>query len=171
MVFAGQAVTTNVQDIFFKGIPPWSWGFDNGGIVGGTVSRRIVTLFHAIDIEAEAGVAQRFGNMRESEVWGAFYVRYTEFPWNSFVRTTVALSTGLNYASGISDFEKEAGKLNPPGGSHVMHYFSPEVTFALPEKPDRQLVVRLHHRSGAYGVVSGAFSGATYLTVGLRAWF
>jgi hypothetical protein len=65
----------------------------------------------------------------------------------------------------------EYGKLGPPGGTHVMHFYSPEITFSLPKHLDKQLVVRLHHRSGAYGVVSGAFSGATYLTVGLRSWF
>jgi hypothetical protein len=73
--------------------------------------------------------------------------------------------------TGISDFEKEHSGLNPPGGTHVLHYFSPEVTLALPEHLDRQLVFRLHHRSGAYGVISGANRGATYMTAGLRLWF
>jgi hypothetical protein len=41
----------------------------------------------------------------------------------------------------------------------------------LPEHKERQLVLRLHHRSGAYGLVSGATSGSTYITVGVRAWF
>jgi hypothetical protein len=168
MVFAGQSVTTNVQDIYFKAIPPWSWAFDNGGIVGATASRRVATVFHVIDIEAEIGSAKRFGNQQEGEFWGAMYVRYTDFPWNKYLTTTFALSTGLNYATGISDFEKEHSELNPPAGTHVQHYFSPELTFALPDHQERQLVIRLHHRSGAYGVISGALSGATYLTVGLR---
>lgn len=171
MIFAGRAVDTNVQDIFFKEIGPWNWHYDDGGIVGATASRRIATLFQILDIEAEVGAAKRFGDMDEGEVWGAMYVRFTDFPWNNFLYTTLALSTGLNYATGISDFEKRASELNPPGGTHVMHYFSPELTFALPNHKDRQLVLRLHHRSGAYGIVSGAFSGASYLTVGLRAWF
>jgi hypothetical protein len=170
-VFAGQAVGTNVQDIFFHAIPPWKWSYDAGGIVGATASRRIATIFEMLDIEAEVGAAKRFGNMDEGEFWGAVYVRYIDFPWNKFLYTTLAVSTGLNYATGISDFEREMSGLNPPGGTHVLHYFSPELTFALPDHKDRQLVVRLHHRSGAYGVISGAFSGATYLTVGLRAWF
>jgi len=169
--FVGKAVGTNVQDIFFHAIPPWKWSFDDGGIVGATAARRVATIFDIIDIETEIGAAKRFGNMSEGEFWGAIYVRYIDFPWNKYLYTTFALSTGLNYATGISDFEKEVSGLNPPGGTHVMHYFSPEFTFALPDHKDRQLVVRLHHRSGAYGVISGAFSGASYLTVGFRAWF
>ena len=171
MVFAGQSVNTNVQDIFFKGISPTGWGYDEGGIVGAAASRRIATLYRAFDIEAEFGAAKRFGHQQEGEFWGAMYVRYTAFPWNKYLYTTLALSTGLNYATGISDFEKEHSKLTPKAGTHIQHYFSPELTFALPEHKDRQLVVRLHHRSGAWGIVSGAMSGSTYLTVGVRAWF
>lgn len=170
-LFMGKAVSTNVQDIFFKVIPPWNWSYDASGIVGGAVSRRIVTLFKTFDVEGEAGIAQRFGNQDDSEIWGALYLRYTAFPWNDYLTTTAAMSIGLNYATGVSDFEKEHSKLDPPGGTHVMHYFSPEITFALPEHRERQLVLRLHHRSGAYGIVSGASSGATYMSIGVRSWF
>jgi hypothetical protein len=171
MIFAGRAVGTNVQDIFFKPIGPTAWQYDNGGFVGATASRKIVTFFNSFTLEAEIGAGQRFGNMHETEFWEALYGRYHNFPWNKFIHTTVAVSTGLSYATGVSDFEKTHSGLNPPSGTHVMHYFSPEVTLALPEHLDRQLVFRLHHRSGAYGIVSGAFSGATYMTVGLRLWF
>jgi hypothetical protein len=171
MAFIGTSVATNVQDIFFKPIGPTAWTYSGGGIVGGAVSRRIATVFNIIDIEGELGTAKRYGDQNEAEFWGAFYVRYTAFPWNNFIYTTLGLSTGLNYATGISDFEKAHSELNPPAGTHIQHYFSPELTFALPEHKERQLVVRLHHRSGAYGVMSGAMSGSTYIAVGVRAWF
>jgi len=169
--YAGPSVQTNVQNIFFHGIPPWSWKLDKGGIVAGAASRRIATVFNVFDIEAEIGIGQRFGNMHETEFWEAIYVRYTDFPWNKWLYTTFAMSTGFNYATGISDFEKVVGQLDPPGGTHIMHFWSPEITFALPDRKNLQLVFRLHHRSGFYGLVSGAFSGASYLTVGLRFWF
>lgn len=171
MVFAGKSVNTNVQDIYFKVISPTSWDYDDGGIVGATASRRVATVFRIINIEAEVGAAKRFGNQEEGEFWGAMYVRYTAFPWNKYIYTTLALSSGLSYATGVSDFEKAHSGLNPLAGTHVQHYSSPELTFSLPDHKDRQLVIRLHHRSGAYGVISGAFSGATYLSVGVRAWF
>ncbi len=171
MVFAGKSVNSNVQDIFFKAISPTAWDYGAGGIVGATFTRRIATVFHAFDIEAEIGAAKRFGDQHEGEFWGAMYVRFTAFPWNNFIYTTLGLSTGVNYATGISDFEKAHSGLNPPEGTQIQHYFSPELTFALPDRRERQLVLRLHHRSGAYGIVSGAASGSTYLSVGLRAWF
>lgn len=170
-VFGGAAIGTNVQDIFFKGIGPTGWRYDPGGIVGATAGRRVATVFDIIDIEAEIGAAKRLGNMDEGEFWGAMYVRYTAFPWNRFVYTTLGLSTGLNYATGVSDFENQVSERNPPQGTRLQHYFAPELTFALPDHKESQLVVRLHHRSGAYGVVSPAMSGASYITVGIRQWF
>ena len=67
------------------------------------------------DIEAEVGAAKRFGNQQEGEFWGAMYVRYTAFPWNKYLYTTFALSTGLSYATGISDFEKAGFPAQPAG--------------------------------------------------------
>lgn len=171
MIFAGVAIGTGVQDIFFNSIPSWSWQYEDSGIVGGTLSRRITTIFRVFDLEAEIGAAQRFGSMDQTEFWEALYLRYGEFPWNSFLHTTVAVSTGLNYASGISQFEKDNAGPVQPNGANVLHYFAPEVTFAWPDRLDRQLVLRLHHRSGAYGVLNEVYSGTTYLTVGLRSWF
>jgi hypothetical protein len=171
MAFVGASVASNVQDIFFKAIPPWSWQFGSGGVAGGAASRKIATLFSLLDIEGELGIAKRFGDQHETEFWEAIYVRYSQFPWNKIIYTTFAVSTGISYATGVSEFEKEHSKLDPPDGTRIQHYFSPELTFALPEHKDRQLVLRLHHRSGAYNIISRAASGSTYLAVGLRLWF
>jgi hypothetical protein len=52
-----------------------------------------------------------------------------------------------------------------------MHFFSPEITFALPSRPDIELLFRFHHRSGVFGLVNDAFGGSQYGTVGLRLRF
>jgi hypothetical protein len=125
----------------------------------------VATLFSIIDIEPEVGIAKRFGNAHEAEIWAALYFRFTAFPWNHIVYTTAAVSTGLNYASGISDWERFiAGKAAP---QRLLHYFSPELTFALPEHKNVELVLRLHHRSGVYGLIS-RIAGAQYATAGVR---
>ena len=170
-VFAGSSVATNVQDIFFKPIGPTAWNYSGGSVVGGAVSRRIATVFEIFDVDGEFGTAKRFGDQTEGEFWGAFYVRFLAFPWNGYLYTTLGLSTGLSYATGISQFEKDHSKLDPPAGTHIQHYFAPELTFALPQHKERQLVFRLHHRSGMFGIVSGALSGSTYITAGVRVWF
>jgi len=85
------------------------------------------------------------------------------------VLTTFALSTGLNWASEVTDIEAE--RAHDGQGSQLMHYFAPELTFAAPSNPNLELVLRMHHRSGVFGLVSDAWGGAQYATVGLRVRF
>jgi len=169
-VYGGFYVENAMSSIFLEDfIAPWNWNYDDDYIVGAAVSRRVLSFFDAFHLEPEIGIAQRFGHQDATEFWGALYLRYTKFPWNNFIYTTIAVSTGLNYATNISDQEKErSGKGK---GSHLMHYLSPEITFALPDRRDFQLMFRFHHRSGAYGLISDSEGGAHYGTIGMRVSF
>lgn len=167
-IYGGRHVDTAMTDIFLtEFVPPWDWRYGDSGIVAATVGRRVARLFDRVDLEPEIGVAQRFGDQTETEVWMALYARWTEFPWNDYVRTTVGISTGLNYASGISEVERERAQ-NDGKGSRLLHFLAPEITFAMPDHPDTELVFRFHHRSGIYGLIDGVDGGAQYATVGLR---
>ncbi len=99
--------------------------------------------------------------MHATEVWGALYFRWHAFPWNDVVRTTAVISTGLNYASRIEERERRRDAWGH-GGAHLLHYLAPELTFALPERQDWELVFRYHHRSGG-----GAIFGDTLLFNGV----
>ena len=180
--FAGRNTSTSMTSIFGlddvatfapeKFVPIWDWTWEDAGIVGGAVSRRLVTFFGVIDVEAELGIGQRFGKMDETEVWSALFFRWTWFPWNHYLKTTIATSTGLNWASGISDLERRRD--GNGRGSQLLHYFSPEITFALPQLPQWELVARLHHRSGAkvffgdIAMFNGVDGGAHFGTLGVR---
>jgi hypothetical protein len=78
-------------------------------------------------------------------------------------------STGLNWAIDITAVEQD--RANDGNGSQLMHFFAPEITFANPDHPNVELVFRMHHRSGVFGLVSDAWGGAQYGTVGLRLRF
>jgi hypothetical protein len=157
---------------FFTEIPPWEWAFTGDYIVGGSVSRRILSFRDAVHLEPEIGIAQRFGQQDETEIWVALYFRYSAFPWNRFIYTTVAISTGINYATGISEIEvAKARRTGNSDGSLILHYLSPEITFALPDHRDKELFLRYHHRSGIWGTINGTSGGAQYGTVGFRVRF
>jgi hypothetical protein len=181
-VYGGAATRTSMTSMFAlddvatfapeKFVPPWEWEFTGAGLVAGAVSRRLMTIARVIDLEAEVGIGQRFGNMHETEVWAALFARWTWFPWNDYVRTSIATSTGLNYASGIPAAERERD--GQRRGSKLLHYFSPELTLGLPSVPQWDLVARIHHRSGArvlfgdVGLFHGVDGGAHFATIGLR---
>jgi hypothetical protein len=138
-------------------------------MVATAVSREALSFWQHWTLEPEAGVAQRFGRQDATEVWGAVFFRYHGFPWDRVVLTTAALSTGLNWASEVTDVEQD--RANDDEGSRWMHFFAPEITFAAPSRPNVELLIRFHHRSGVFGLVSDAWGGAQYLTAGVRVRF
>ena len=171
--YAGQYVSSPMKSVFGVNDPKavWDWKWDEHYIVAGAFSRRILSI-GALDVEPEIGLAQRFGGMHEMEGWAALYFRWTWFPWNHVIRTTAAMATGLNYASDVNKIEEARGRV--PGGSRLLHFLSPEMTFALPDQPNVELLFRFHHRSGGGDVwgdselFKGVNGGAQFQTIGLR---
>ena len=179
-VLAGIQLETSMEEVFgVRGefTPPWGYEFSKGFFLGGTFSFELFDFNSLIGFEAEAGLGQRFGTLHETEVWGAVYLRWKYFPWNHIVKTTVAVSTGVNYASSVPNYEiLQSGNGK---GSNALHYFSPEITFALPSAPEQELVFRIHHRSGGsewwgenhpiFGDMFGNTAGGVqYVTAGVR---
>ena len=156
-------------------VPPWKYKYDDSAFVGGTLSQVFVEFKQFAQIEGEVGVGRRFGILHETEVWAALYFRWKWFPWNEFITTTLAVSTGVNYASGLPQYEVDMSGVGY--GSRLLHYFSPEITFALPSRPDWQFLTRVHHRSGGehyWGytpLFKGVDGGTQYLVFGIRHWF
>lgn len=170
-VFGGNYVENSLGQVLIgKPQPPTSWTYrTEDHLIGTTFSRRTRKFWGHLTFEPEIGIGQRFGLQDETEFWAALFFRYHGFPWDNYVITTIAASTGLNWATGISDIEKD--RADDGEGSQLMHYFAPEITFALPSAPNSQLFLRVHHRSGVFGLVSDANGGAQYGSVGVRIWF
>ncbi|MEC7763798.1 MAG: hypothetical protein VX874_17980 [Pseudomonadota bacterium] len=187
--FVGRQTLVNMPDAFGiadftqgkfgfnRLVPVWDWPWTDSGMVSVAASRQLASFGHSatgdiVALEAELGMAQRFGSQDQLEVWGAFYLRWKQFPWNRVVKTTVAVSTGLNWASGISPHEIRSSQNGE--GSQLLHYLSPEITFALPANPEQELVFRFHHRSGGgdmFGpnsIFNNTRGGSNYLNVGVR---
>lgn len=158
-----------MTDIFLNDhIPPWDWNFRREETIAGVaVSKKAGKILGVIEVEPELGVAFRRGAEDTTEVWAALYLRFSEFPWNDVIYTSIGVSTGLNYARDITELERQRAQ-GTSDGSHLLHYLAPELILALPERRDVEMVFRFHHRSGAYGLISDADGGAHYATAGLR---
>jgi hypothetical protein len=162
-VFAGPQVETRLPQIVFGGrVLPSEWAWGQSQLLGGAISRRLLTLWQgAADFELEFGLAKRIGDMHADETWLALYLRWTRFPWERRLVTSIALSIGPSTAVDL-----------PPGArsATVYNFFSPQVTFALPDYPQYQLLFQLHHRSNL-GIWNAMDPGWQYLTVGFRYQF
>ena len=53
----------------------------------------------------------------------------------------------------------------------LLFYLGFEAAFSLPEQPNAEVVLRLHHRSGAYGTLGGLKEGNNATVVGFRQRF
>lgn len=173
-IFGGPSLETPLGHVVgFAGfVAPTRWQLGNATFVGAAISRRVATIAGVIDIEPELGVGKRLGIAHETEMWAALYVRYTAFPWNNFVRTTIGIDTGLSFATGAPFYEVQ--KSGMYHGSRVLHYLGPEITFAPPDRDDIEGFFRIHHRSGAstifgpLSIFNGANGGVQFLTAGVR---
>ncbi len=97
-----------------------------------------------------------------------FALRWRDFPWNHYVATTLAIGEGISYATEAPEEEKED---DPNDSQSLMNFLVFEATFAHPQHPHLQLVYRLHHRSGAYGIFDSRDFGSNVLGLGVRYHF
>ncbi|WP_169561597.1 hypothetical protein [Sneathiella chinensis] len=165
-LYVGVGVEDHMEDIFINSPSfPTSWDYRDSGLIAATFSKKLVNFYDWAVLEPEVGIAKRFGKEDEYEFWAALYLRWMKFPWNDYVKTTLGLPIGMNYATGIAEIEKDRAD----GGdtSRWLHFFSPELTFALPEYENEEVFVRFHHRSGGYGLITDG-GGANYLSLGYR---
>lgn len=117
----------------------------------------------ALQFGAEGQVAYNFGDQHHWEFNVAPIVaRWLKFPWNQTVATTAAIGVGLSYATHVPEIEVELET-----ESHkLMVYWLAEIT-AGPVDAPWSVLLRLHHRSVAYGLF-GEDGGVNAVGLGLR---
>lgn len=149
-------------------IEPWtgSWGDDT--LLGGAVQYRVARFWRFFMLDLELGGVYRFGDTEGGEFWAVGYLRYDGFPWTDHVYTTFGLSMGPDYVTRLPQVERGTDLRPEPNQSHFLNFFSPELTFALPDYPQYELALRYMHRSGIFGTYNGVYEGANSFVVGFR---
>ena len=144
---------------------PWDTRTDSIYLLSGSYNRRLTTVLDHLDIEVEGGIGRRFGDNNSAEAYAALGLRWRQFPWNDFLTTSFAVyPIGPSYVANLSPAE-----VSKDGRSaHWLNYFSIELTFAAPSTPQFEVLFRLHHRSGVFGLIEGSTNGADFLSVGAR---
>ncbi|OGT41665.1 MAG: hypothetical protein A3F42_08655 [Gammaproteobacteria bacterium RIFCSPHIGHO2_12_FULL_37_34] len=93
--------------------------------------------------------------------------RWANFPWNHYINTSFALAEGISYDTFIPAVEKK----NNAHTKHLLNFMVVELTIASPRYPRLQLVMRIHHRSGAFGLYHAGNTGSNDLALGIRYLF
>jgi len=164
-LFGGEGTESDFSEIFENVFDEESSGDRVLAITG---ARRLFWFRDQLSIDAELMYAHHFGRESYHEFGGAVYLRWHDFPWNSFVETTLAASMGPSYTTTYPALEAQP---NEDDRSKLLNQLNLEVTAALPSLPRTQMLARLQHRSGMFGFSNGVSDASSFLTLGIRQEF
>lgn len=119
--------------------------------------------------EWEVQFGKHWGQQSHVEVNALALVRWKRFPWSDSLRTSVALGDGLSWASETPFLE--AASHSDHDSSQLLNYLLLEGTLGLPAFPRWDVILRIHHRSGVFGLFDGVAGGSNVLALGLRVSF
>ena len=128
------------------------------------LSRGIDEEFQNIDLEWEAQLVKHVSGQDHWEVNGLVVGRWLPFPWDSTVDTSLAFGAGLSYATDLPEFEQA----NQDNANELLAYLMLELELKPPGSEHWSLVVRVHHRSGAYGLFDDVEGASNALGVGFK---
>ncbi len=166
-IYLGQSSPDTFSSIIFK---PYKTNFEDTYLVAMALSTKLFDIGEHLDIELEGSIVRRFGDDDNWEFNASLFIRWDNFPWQDFIYTTAGLGlVGPSYATGISETERR--KSGNDSGSKFLNYFAPEITFSPPSNHNIAVILRLHHRSGAFGLFDGVDGGSSFVSVGFRHYF
>ena len=122
-----------------------------------------------VSLEIDGMVGLQSGVASLGEVAVAPAVRWSGFPWNDTLHTSVSLAPlGLSYTTSVSPLELgQDGK-----GSRLLNWLFLEVAFSSPRQKSTELFMGLHHRCTVFGLLNNhGANGEDFFVVGLRREF
>lgn len=121
---------------------------------------------NSLDLEAQ--FLKHFGREHSAEVSAAAVLRSGQFGVIGRTSANVAWGNGFSYAIDAPNYELGRNGVRGVDTIHLQYHmaFKAEVTSGA--APHLHYVLRLHHRSGIYGLISPSRTGSNYLGLGLR---
>jgi hypothetical protein len=92
--------------------------------------------------------------------------RWTRFPWDDVLDTSVAFGQGVSFASKVPEVEPRADR--DEESRRLLNYLMVEVALAPPGDSRWSAVTRIHHRSGVFGLYGGVNGGSNFVGLGVR---
>jgi len=132
--------------------------------LGVALNKRLATLWPGIELEGEVELFGHYRDQRHGEVVGLLAARWRQFPWDRWLQTGVAFGVGLSAATEEPEYEiKNTGRTNK-----LLVALMVEAEVGLARYPSWTLVGRIHHRSTALNLMSGANVGSNAYALGIK---
>lgn len=133
-------------------------------VMAGTKAFRMDNPAHQWEIEGQ--LAKHFRAQRHWELNILAIYRWKRFPWHERLPTTLAIGDGLSYATDVPPLE--AASTTNEGAGRLLNYILVEMTVAPPQVKSWSFIVRVHHRSGVYGLFDGVEGGSNVIGAGIK---
>jgi len=156
----GGRMTTNVWEETFN---PAELEFADAYLAGLGLSRRLGGYRDLLSYEVEGQVVRHFRRQDHWEFNALATLRWEPFWWDEQLDTSLAFGLGPSYATEVPEVEVETDGES----QRFMVYWLLELAFRLPDVPHYELFSRIHHRSGAYGLVADE-GGGNAMVLGIR---
>lgn len=163
--YAGELYHAEFIAIFYR---PWSIDLSPSFLAAVNFDYRLHRWQSLpLQLEGEVNIGKRFDGADQFDFSLLPVLRWTSLPWNDRLYTNVRVGAlGVSYVTGISAWELRNSDVKH--GSRWQHLLVPEVTFAKSATAPGEAFIRVHHRSGIYGLFNGVYGGSSYLSVGYR---
>ncbi len=139
---------TNLQRSYL-----WTVGF----------SHEFYRINRHLSLENEMNITRHSGEQDHLEANFAASFRWWTFPWDNWVETTLAHGIGPSFAAEHPPVEEN----DDDTADRFLLFMQTEFTFAPPVDSRWEFLVRIHHRSGVFGLISED-SGSNFLAGGFR---
>ena len=139
--------------------------FIDAYVVVGALSWTFARYFEeALSFELEGQVGKWWGDQHNVEFNLPLAIRWSKFPWNQYVSTSLAFGLGPSYAT-----KEPAAEIDEHDSTkQFLVYWFCEMAFGPPYS-NWAGVFRIHHRSGAFGLIADrGEGGSNSLAFGLK---
>lgn len=116
------------------------------------------------DLEWEFQAVKHTRGQDHNELNGLLAVRWYPFPWDHYLDTNLAAGLGVSYASEIPEFEAA----NHEEAAQFLAYILLELEVRPRNWTNWSVVLRSHHRSGAFGLFSDVRGASNSLGLGIK---
>lgn len=155
------------SDGHIEDLPGITSEFEKSWFAGIGLTRQFARSGEHLAWEVEAVVVKHFGWQRHWEGDLAVALRRDGISLSESLHSSVAVATGLSYASRLPVLEQAID----PETKKLLQFLALEIDFARPERPELAVVLRLHHRSSAFGLYGIDSGGSNFVALGLRRRF
>jgi hypothetical protein len=139
-------------------------------IISAGYSRTLLSWNELIGIEAETQLTKHLEKANLFSMSGAIVVRWLKTPWSSALPgSSFAFGNGLSYANQIPEIEST----HLSRTSNLLYHFLLEVSVPVKwslnsNTVEWETLLRIHHRSGAFGMFNDVVGGSDFICIGTR---